>query len=298
MAIENLDFLNLNSLRNFPIKEGKSRVDDSGVLTIPNDFLVDMELGVNSDAGVSYFVSKIVNVIDTVLLEVSNSSLEVIGTFSIDPATHTKNTVYQLSPTNDFVGTNGSVTIGSLDSILAGPAGSYAFSLANTELEMRVSTISTEGINRIRFINTDGTSFTLSGDVEIDARTNLRFKAGTGNRVIIDAGNGLGLNTDCLDQLACIKTINGIGPDETGNFTLDFSDCAVLTPIPANTGLILEDNCCKPCVGCSDIGELTSRLMELESSLIQLRDYYNSLTLLYEQFKTTTSYTCDCPPGS
>lgn len=298
MAIDNLDFLNLNSLRNFPIKEGKSREDLLGVLTIPNQLIVDLQLAISYSAVTRYYISRITNLMSAISIEISDDSNTLIGTFSINVDLHTKYKRYDFRPAPDFVGASGAITINSLDELLSGPVGTYDFSIDNTELEMRASVPSTEGINRIRFVNVDGTSFTLTGDIEIDARTNLRFKDGGGNRVIIDAGDGLGLNTLCQDTIACIKTINGIGPDEEGNFTLDFSDCAQLTPIPANTGLLLEDNCCKPCVGCSDLGDLTSRLMEAESALIQLRDYYTNLNTLYEQFKTTTSYTCACPPGS
>jgi hypothetical protein len=298
MAIDNLDFLNLNSLRNFPIKETCSREDTLGVITIPNDFMVDMTLAVSNDPTLKFYISKISYLVDFVTVEVSELNNGLVGVFSIDVPSHTKYRNYSLQAGSYFSGSSGVLVVNTLDSLISGPAGTFNFGYDNAALETRVVVPAVVGVSRLRFTNADGSSFALTGDVVINARTNVRFKNGPGNSVIIDVGDGLGLNTQCADTLACIKTINGIGPDSEGNFTLDFSDCAQLTPIPAGTGLILEDNCCKPCVGCSDIGELTSRLMEAESALIQLKDYYTSLNLLYEQFKTTATYTCACPPSS
>jgi hypothetical protein len=155
-----------------------------------------------------------------------------------------------------------------------------------------------KGINRLVFYNTAGTTYTLTGDVVLEARTNLRFKVDPDqdNKIIIDAAEGIGLNTICSDEVKCIKTINGIPPNSEGNYTLDFSDCATLSPIPAGTGLLLEDICCKPCVGCNDIEELTTRLMTAETGLIAIKNYYDSLFKTFTDFKLAAALTCDCPP--
>lgn len=186
------------------------------------------------------------------------------------------------------------MTVGNIETIAYQPNGNFTFAASRTEFETRTIIPSLQGINRLIFKNADGSSFALTGDIELVARTNLRFSDQGGNRVILDAGENIGLNTDCTDLLPCIKTVNGVGPDEEGNFTLDFSDCATLTPIPANTGLLLQDICCKPCTGCGDIEELTNRLTITETQLIALKDYYQSLSTLFENFKTTVTYTCNC----
>lgn len=292
----NLDYLNLNSLRSYPIKEAVSKQDTLGVFTIPNDFIVDLEIAASYDPAVYGYISKVSNLTDYIGIEISDNSDVLIGTFVIEAATHTRFKKYFLVPTNDYVRATGAITIDSLTGLSNQPDGAFEFVLANTELEMRTFIPGQKGINRIKFINSSGASFYKTGDVSIIARSNIRFKAGSGDSVIIDVGDGLGLNTDCAAEKACIQTINGIPPDAGHNFTLDFSDCAQLTPIPANTGLLLEDNCCRPCVGCNDIETLTNRLMGAENLLLQLRDYYQSLNTLYQEFKTTVSYTCACPP--
>lgn len=297
-AIDNLDFLNANALRNYPLKEGVSRVSVDAPFTIPNNFMVDMQIAVSYDPTKRYYVSRLANLEDFITIEISDDSDALVGSFTIDVANHWQYKDYYLVPTENFENATGIVCITSLTGIQEVGAGVFTFTLANAELETRASVPALKGINRLIFTNNSGESYTLTGNVTLVARQNLRFKVDEddANKIYLDAGNGLGLNTECADLVQCIKTINGIPPDSEGNFTLDFSDCATLSTIPAGTGLLLEDICCKPCVGCDDIEELTSRLMTSETGLLQLRNYYDSLLKLFTDFQTTANFTCSCPP--
>ncbi len=298
-SVDNLDFLNANSLRAYPIKESSTLVSVDGALSIPNDFIVDFQLAATFDPSTRFYISRIAN-FDVISIEVSDQSSVLVGTFTIDTANHWQYKDYYLTPSAAYIGATGLMTLTGLKGIDSCPSGIYDFTFAATEFEPRTIIPSLRGINRITFANTAGNSYTLTGDIVVEARTNIRFKLADGftNKIIVDAGEGLGLNTICSAPTKCIKTINGIPPDDQANFTLDFSDCATLTPIPANTGLILEDICCKPCVGCTDIEQLTNRVMSTETSLVTLQQYYTDLSNLLTNFKTTQTYTCDCPPES
>lgn len=298
-SVDNLDFLNSNSLRNYPLKEGVTRVSADSVMIIPNDFIVDFQLAASYDPSKRFFLSRLTNFDDLITVEVSEQTGALVGTFSIVTSNHWQYKDYFLTPTAAYAGATGLLTVTALKGINNRPSGAYDFTFAASEFESRTIIPSMKGINRMTFLNTNGDSYSLTGDVVIEARQNIRFKLGDDpNTIVIDVGDGLGLNTICAEQLGCIKTINGIPPDEASNFTLDFSDCATLTPIPANTGLLLEDICCKPCVGCNDIEELTTRLMTTETGLVTLKQYYADLSKLLTDFKTTQTYTCDCPPES
>jgi hypothetical protein len=290
-SIDNLDFLNLNSLRNYPIKEGVSRISTDGVFTIPNDLIVDFQLAASYDPTKRFYISKMLNFEDSLTIEIADQANILAGRFFIDISTHTQYKQYYFIPTAAYVAANGVIVINDFGTLLSQPAGIFTFTLARTEFEARTIVPALKGINRLLFENTDGTLYGFSGDVKIIARMNLRFKQGDdANTVIVDAGNGLGLDTLCSEYDACIKTINGISGDEDQNFTLDFSDCATLTPIPANTGLLLQDICCKPCIGCNEIDELTLRLTSVESTLVNLRQYYSELQTLFENYKITVGF--------
>lgn len=294
--IDNLDFLNANALRNYPIKESLARISTNGAFTIPNDFIVDLQLAATYDPTRKFYISKISNFEDTITVEVADTTSVIVGAFTIDTTTFVRYKDYILVATDLYIGATGVLVIGSLDGIQGEPSGNYFFNLANTEFETRAIIPALKGINRLIFSNANGKSFGATGDVEIIARTNLRFSSPSSNVIVIDAGENLGLSTDCSSVLPCIKTVNGISPDGAGNFTLDFTACASLTPIPANTGLVLQDICCKPCTGCNDIEELTNRLTSAESNVLALREYYTALNALFENFRISVTYTCDCPP--
>jgi hypothetical protein len=292
--IDNLDFLNLNTLRSYPIREDVSGISIDAAFSIPNDFIADFQLAATYDPSKRFYISELSNFEANITIEVSDDANIVVGLITIDTATHSQYKKYYLVASDDYVDATGVITIGNLAGIQEQPTGNFTFTLVLTEFETRTIIPSIQGVNRMTFKNADGSSFSKSGNITLIARTNLRFNDLGGGRIVIDAGENLGLNILCADTLPCIKTINGIGPDGVGNFTLDFSDCANLTPIPANTGLLLQDICCKPCTGCSDIEELTNRLTATESQLLALKDYYQSLSTLFENFKTTVSYTCNC----
>ena len=296
--IENLDFLNLNSVRNYPIKDGNSCVSVGGAFTLPNDFIVDAQLAATYDPTRRFYVSKVSNLGDKAIIEVADqldTPNSIVGTFTIDYASHQEYNEYYLNASTAYVGATGILVIGSLDGIRNSPVGVFLFTIDTAEFEARVVIPALKGINRLLFENVTGDPIALTGDVQILARSNLRFKKDPdNNRVILDAGDGLGLNSACADILPSIKTINHIPPDENGNFTLDFSDCANLIPIAAGTGLVLQDICCKPCMGCDDIAVLTTRVMQVESALIALREFYTNLEQLFDNYKITTNYQCNC----
>lgn len=293
--IENLDYLNVNSLRNYPIKEGCSGKDSTGFFTLPNEFIVDFSLSASSDVTKRFYISKIANLVDVITIEISDFDNVVVGNFSIPVSAHVLNNTYVLVPTDTYVKANGKLVVGYLRGLSQLPKGFFAFTSASTEFETRTVIPSQTGVNRITFINADGTKYTLTGDVNIEARINLDFKYNaSSNTVILDAGQDIGLNTVCKNAPVCIQTINGIPPDSNYNFTLVTSECATLSTLPTGNGITLSDICCKPCAGCTDIEELTNRLTTVESNLIQLRNYYASLQTTFGTFQVAINTPCGC----
>lgn len=299
MAFDNLDFLNCNTLRNYPIKEGVSKTDNDGVFTIPDDFIVDFSLSASSDIAARFFISKIINLEESITVEVSDTDNVPVGAFIVDVASHILYKTYYLVENFGYVGANGKITIGSLSSIGLAPTGTYLFTVGTAELETRTIIPSMATVSRLTFINADGTSVALTGNVKIAARNNLKFVQGTTNTsndtVVIDVGNGLGLNTPCDSNKPCIKTINNIEPDNTGNFTILTADCASIAPLSGGNGLMLSDTCCKPCMGCDEVSSLTDRVVQIETDILKLRDHYTSLQSLITEFTTLMNFSCPCP---
>lgn len=294
--VENLEYLNLNSFRSYPIKEGMSRTSVDNLFVIPNDLIVDCVLSASSDVTKRFYISRVSSLISQVIIDISDSSDTFVGNFVIDVASHTLYQQYNLLPGNLYSGANGRLVVGSLTNLQQQPSGIFLFTLATAELEARVSVPTQSGISQVTFKNISGDEFSVTGNVNIQARVNLKFtyEAGT-NTVWVDAGEDLGLNRLCTAEEIPITTINGVSPDEYGNFILDFSDCLTITVLPSNDGLLLNDVCCKPCIGCEEIGTLTDRVVALETDLLTLRTYYVDLNQMYENFRTVVTFTCECP---
>jgi hypothetical protein len=290
--MENLDFLNLNSLRAYPIKEGTTRISIDGNFNIPDNFLVDLIMSVDADVNSKYFISDISNTIELIIVTISNQDNLVIGTFTITTATHTLYQTYSLVPTVLFAGANGKVVVGYLDSIKLQPTGAFKFDLASGELETRTILPLPIGLTRLIFKDDTGKDFSVTGDVSLLARLNLRFRL-EDDIVKLDAGNGLGLNKQCAETAPCINTINGIPPDQDGNFTIGFVDCDSIQP--ATNGILLSDSCNKPCMGCDEISTLNERLITLESDLLKIRDYFNDLNTAVLQLGNVVDNSCELP---
>ena len=87
-SVDNLDFLNSNSLRNYPLKEGVTRISTDSVMVIPNDFLVDFQLAASYDPSKRFYLSRLTSFDDLITVEVSEQGGTLVGTFSIDTANH------------------------------------------------------------------------------------------------------------------------------------------------------------------------------------------------------------------
>lgn len=293
--VDNLEFLNLNSFRAFPIKEGLTRLSQDGLFTIPDDFLVDLVVSISSNVARSCYISRITNFFDKIVIDLSDENNTFVGNFIIFPATHVQYQMYVLNPGESYAGANGKLVVNTLATMQALPSGTFYFTKATAEFEARTIVPSVSGINRVLFTDVEGNQHSFTGDLKIEARLNLNFTYDSlNNKITIDAGDGLGLNTDCGAASNPITTINGVSPDVNGNFLLDFASCATLTVLTSNDGLLLNDVCCKPCIGCEEIGTLTDRTISLETDLLTLRTYYSNLLSTFNEFKTTVTYTCDC----
>lgn len=291
--VDSLDWLSLNSLRRYPLREGASLLSDDGYFTIPDTLIVDFTLSATSDVSRRFYISKIFNKITSVVIEFADDRDTVLGTVEIFKETHTQDSDYYLNITSDYVGSNGKITIGVLDDLAQQPAGQFSFLLSSTEFEPRTIIPGIRGVDRIAFVDEQNGTHNLSGDVVLATRSNMTFTYAQ-NTVYLDAGDGLGLNTPC-DITNCVKTINGVVPDPTtGDISLLGIDCISVSS-PAQYTLNLDDTCCTPCSGCTELEELTTRLTSLENKFLELKTGYNTVNNQLTTYLSTINSNCACP---
>ena len=287
----NLEYLNLNTLRNYPIREEFVPVDTTGLFRIPSDFIADFQIAATSDITARFYISKVINTDTQVTVDISDQDAVYVGSFLITVASHTLYQRYYLTPGASYAGANAVLVVAELTNLLAQPKGIFSFALTATEVETRTVIPSVAGVSRIVFNDKFGNSYSLSGNVNMVAETNLRFRT-SGQDIYLDAGEGLGLNEECVPPANYIKTFNGQTPDENGEFT--FSGTACLAVSTGQHSLLFTDECCKPCVGCDDLSAITDRLTQIESDLLKLRDEYNSLLTTITNTEATIQTQCSC----
>ena len=288
LPTELLEFQNGNAYRSFPIRETTTQTSTDGLLAIPTDFMVDMLCAVGSDITKRYFISSISISSSLIVVSVGVDSA-LVGTFSITPSSN-QNTVVYFAPATGYAGATGMLTVGTTDSILGGPNGVFYFTLADSEFEARCFVPSVASVPRLVFTDANGNTNSVSGDVVVQAGLNMRYELINSTTVRLNAGDGLGLNKACSTVAPPIVTINGVAPDSAGNFVFDADGCATLTTIL--NGILLSSTCAEPCMGCSEISELISRVIVVENNLISLRNTYQALLSEYQALQQ--ALTCSC----
>ena len=283
----NVEWLNQNSQRNFPIAEGVNREDVTGTFKLPLDLIVDLVWPVHAAADVQAdrFYIHSVTIFGTGLTItlgyhiVGDLNGSPIGSVSVASATHTLNQSYFISGIGDFYDSIGKITIGNLTNTLTA-GGLYNFNLLTARLESTIIRPNLRGVSAIILVNGSDRSDPIFGDVELVSGTNTRLvtnaNPGGNPQIRIDAIQGAGLNQecDCSDQLPedapCIRTINGIPPDEAGNFNLLGDDCFQLEAI--DNGLQVIDACSQACCGCEELEKI---IQDIETLSIQINTLDN-----------------------
>lgn len=291
--IDSLDWSSLNALRRYPLREGVSAVSTDELFSIPDTLIVDFTLCASSDVTRRFHISKVFNKINSVIIDISDHSDVAVGSVTIDRATHTEDSDYYIQATDNYIGSNGKITIGSLEDLSSQPVGVFDFTEAATEFEPRTIVPGLQGVDRITFLDSTNGQQSLSGDVVLTSRNNLRFSYSSAH-VLLDAGDNLGLNKACA-VTQCIQSINGVVPDPTsGNVNLLGMNCLNVTSDTQYT-LNLEDTCCTPCSGCNDLEDLTGRLTSLENKFLDLKGSYNSVNTQLTSYLSTINSNCACP---
>lgn len=286
-----LDFLNQNSLRNYPIKDDLSRVSDDGIFTIPTTLIVDICLCAPDHDTLSLYISKINVSSSNLSIEVSANGIGIFGVFQTSLPLSGYNNDLTLTPSTLFPLAAGAITIGSTDDLADLPSGNFSFSYGSTALLMRVYGPSSPGLSWLSFTDSKGNNATLTGYVQLNGHSNIQFRDSS-NVIYLDAGENLGLNKVCITSQTPITSINGVPPDATGNFTLIPEQCVSLTP--AQNGLFVGDNCGQPCMGCTEMATLTTQVNNLESSIVDIRNFTNNLQSAITQATTLLNYQCQC----
>lgn len=292
----NVEFLNLNSQRAYPLTETATRKDITGSFTLPDDFLLGLYFPVHPGLNIDptrFFLYKLGifggGFTIAIGYQEGESDPEVVAAAVVSIAGHTEYRSYAMPGQGDFddcVG--GKLVLGKLDGIANVPAGQYTFDYAGGALEVDCIRPYIRYVSSFAVSNNGELSDRLYGDIVFQAGSNIRLTAIPGDipTIRIDAISGEGLTAECIcdDERSGtpIKTINGIEPTTSGDFELQGDTC--LTLVPLANGLQLKDECSQPCCGCPETQALQSQIAVLVDAETTVRAFISRLEAEWASF--------------
>jgi hypothetical protein len=296
----NLDFLNHNSQRSYPLTSEATRQDVTASFEIPNDFLVGLDLPVSPAMDMEtgrFFIRQIglfSSGIQLIIAYDTGTSLIDVATGLISTIDPIRNKVFAINGIGAYTDISGKVIIGRVDTIQEQPSGLFSFTIEGTRIEPQAIRPMIKGISALRISSAIGdVSQNFYGDIELVAGSNIQLSTavnGSETKIIISALSGEGTIEQCICEgeaaaIPCIKTINGISPTTTGNFNFIGDDCLHFNPVI--NGLKVTDSCCAPCCGCEELEAITRDLERFATQRNALELFVNQLAAETATFDMT-----------
>jgi hypothetical protein len=286
----NLQWLNHNAQRRYPIAQDTTVTDTTGVFIIPDDFIVELDLpvsaGMNVDPG-QFFILNIgafasgFSVVVGYQPAAGGQPIPVASAL-IPIQTHQRNTLYALGGIAPFDDTIGKIMIGDLTNILKQPPGFWTFTLLTTRLEPDAIRPILRGVTSITCVNGDQVSLPLFGDIQFVAGSNMQIVPvidGGQTSIRFSAIDGAGTIDQCVCDGAAqggpILRIDGIGPTAGGDFFIVGTTCLQIEPI--TNGIRLVDTCAQPCCGCPELERVTQDLQLLRQQAAGVQEFVSLL---------------------
>jgi hypothetical protein len=283
----NLQWLNHNSQRSYPLTERATKIDSTGTIRLPDSFIVALYLPVHSGlafAPSNFFIKSLLiaptgfNI--TVGYDDNGVAVDVAAA-NIIRSNYQSNRSYALGGIGDFDDCVGRVVLGTLDEIDKLPPGLYSFNRAAGELEPDAIRPMLRAVTRLRVSNNGELSSPIYGDVTLVAGNNIRITAVAGTaetEIIFSAISGSNLNEECVCEVPeigdCIRCINGVCSSD-GNFILAPDDCIQITPM--SNGLKFADTCAQPCCGCTELDAIIDQINRFGDGVTTLQSFVTRL---------------------
>lgn len=286
----NIEWLNQNEGRAYPLKEDTSLVDATGNVTLPNNIIVDFVLVAPADLELTLYLTRVQLSTDLLTLIFSDAFGVTVTSLIVDLDAHTDGAGYKLNGQNAYDDAVGRIAIGNLSDIQQDmPQGQFDFT---AELETCVVRPDIRGVRALRVINADGSqSDPIYGTVLFKAGLNMRltYVPGAEPAIRFDSlATDLEEDCDCNSALlkpAPITSINGVAPDGTGN--IDIQTPGGCTNMSGGEGqLTLEDDCAQPCCGCDELEQITDTLAIVQQTVERLEEFNEQLKINQEDFST------------
>jgi hypothetical protein len=302
VGIWNLEWLNHNSQRSYPLSDDATKTDLTGTFKLPDDFILELyfpaHAGVNVDVD-QFFLASISIFATGYNISIgynSSDGVAIVASAIISKVTHVPNTTYSLPGVYPFDDSVGKLVIGQLGSIDLQPTGQFSFDINGGGLDSDCIRPMIRGIQSLRVLNNGELSDRLTGHVILSSGSNMQISVTPGSQatdtspavpaeVRFDAIDGAGLTEQCACEGTIgppIRRINGVSPLPNGDFSLTGDSCLTINPL--SNGLQLNDSCSSPCCGCAELEYVTQELQILGTGEATLQSFVDQLALQLNTF--------------
>lgn len=288
----NLEWLNHNAQRKYPLADDSTGLDTTGSFGIPTNFIVELDLPVHAGLNVGpagFFVYNLSSYAGgygiTIGYQPADGSTPVAVATALIPRTSvTRNSVFTLGGIGDFVDTVGKIVIGRLDGIDAQPAGFWEFSMEAARIDADAIRPILRGVSSITCVSGGQSSPKLYGDIELVAGSNMQIvpilQEGQDPIIVLNAISGEGTKQECVCEgdsalSQPITSINGVAPTPSGNLVLVGNDCLQISTI--TNGIQISDVCAQPCCGCAELERITSDLQRFGEQVGSVKAFIATL---------------------
>lgn len=311
-----LEWLNSNMHRNYPIVDNTVVEATTPGVYLPSSFLVDLQLIVPYVEGLDaskFFISAVTRNADSFQITIGylisevganvrmgfdcavSSAIPVDTVFSGEPymvrlaaittdATYTSSTYTYGIPAGYEAMRNirGAVYIGTCSDMT--DVGAMSFIYENAAIMPTCVYIEdpTNTLSSIRIMDSKGTDATLTDDITINLENGIIAEVSPDKDTVT-----FKMDPDFVERRLnelvqeafgdSIKTINGIGPDATGDFQLVGLDCTNIAS--TESGLTISNPCAKPCCDSDgvDSADILKALTDIAAAKDVLNNYYTSM---------------------
>lgn len=283
----NLQWLNHNSQRSYPLTEAATKTDITNTVTIPDNFIVGLYFPTHAggDFLPANFFIKSLMIAPTgfaITLGYSDGISNIdVASANVVRGTHVPNRSYALGGIDEFDDSIGTIVLGVLDDIDRLAPGFYTFTPAGGAVEPDAIRPMLRAVQRLQILNNNEYSDPIYGHVTLVAGTNVRIDVQTsGNQteIVFNAISGTNLNQDCLCNVPpsgeCIRCINGVCSDD-GTFTFAQDACVEISQI--TNGLSFTDTCASPCCGCSELDAINTQIDRFGDGVTTLQNFVTRL---------------------
>lgn len=284
----NLQWLNHNSQRSYPLTEKATKTDTLTTIRLPDSFILALYFPVHAGLDVApdrFFLKNLLITPTGYNVSVGyddNGTVYEVAAVNIAKSVHVPNRTYALAGFDSFADCVGQIVIGKLDEVEKLPPGLYTFAYADGALESDTIRPMIRGVSSLRVQNGAELSERLYGDITLIAGTNMRLGVNSGidgPEVVFNAISGENLNVDCICQVPdtgeCIRCINGVCSDD-GTFTFASGPCIEITP--TNNGIVITDTCAQPCCGCAELDALNGQIDRFSDGVNTLQNFVTRLS--------------------